>query len=155
MGGQISLFNTLFYVSLAVAALGLGFAIFFFFFFDIRSVHARLTGRAKEKTIRKMLEQNAKTGNLRPAPMFHTGPTGQTGETSGPIIKQPKTARTKPTKQTEEYETVVLQSSESGQTAPLSVEMAPDYVQGGQQMPSDIGFELSENTVLIHTDEII
>lgn len=70
---EIALYNDLFYVSLVVAIIGLGFAIFFFFYFKIPVVFALMTGSAKRETLQRMEEQNARTGKLRSA---HTGPTG-------------------------------------------------------------------------------
>ena len=51
---MISLYGNLFYVSLAIAVVGLGLAVFFFFYFDIPTVHALMTGKAKEETIRRI-----------------------------------------------------------------------------------------------------
>lgn len=79
----ISLYNTLFYVFLGIAALGLALAVFFFFYFDIPMVFSMMTGRSKEKTIQRMQEKNAKTGNMRYQYPNHTGDvkTGRTGRT--------------------------------------------------------------------------
>ena len=119
----IELYGTLFYISMAVAAVGLGLAVFFFFYFDIPTVHALMTGKAKEETIRRMAEQNAKTGNLRKQHIY-TGPTGRTGKTkstgnTGPLtqnVAQPPAQKAPAPGQTdslavpERYETSVLQT---------------------------------------------
>lgn len=62
---SISLLNTLFYVSAAIAALGLFLSVFFFFYFDIPTVRAMMTGRVRQETVRRMAELNARTGRLR------------------------------------------------------------------------------------------
>lgn len=156
----IALYKRLFYVSLGVAVLGLVLAVFFFFFFDIRTVYALMTGKAKEKTVRRMAEQNAKTGNLRNQ-HIHTGPTGKTGRTgpkTAPAVAQPQAQATpamavqpEPAAETavlqpEAGETSVLQSDEAmGQTSILE---KPD-TKGSYR------FDVTENTLVIHTDEII
>lgn len=80
MDNSISLFHTLFYVSAAVAAMGLALAVFFFFYFDIPTVRAMMTGRARQETVRRMAEQNAHTGRLR----FHNGNSGDIGKSGKP-----------------------------------------------------------------------
>lgn len=159
----IALYKRLFYVSLGVAILGLVLAVFFFFFFDIRTVYALMTGKAKEKTVRRMAEQNAKTGNLRNQ-HIHTGPTGKTGKTGVkrevvPPPKQPEGQSAGAANgQTEQAvsETTVLQP-EAAQTTVLQ-----DNDQVGQtsilEKPETKGsyrFDVTENTLVIHTDEII
>ena len=190
---MISLYGTLFYVSLAVAVVGLALAVFFFFFFDIPTVYALMTGKAKEDTIRRMAEQNAKTGNLRNQ-YIHTGPTGRTGKTKGSgntggltqnvaqhQVQQPQPAaagQTAPLAEPERYETSVLQTptqettilseaapetqvlgygnAEAGETAMLSNPgtYAPQAA-APAQMPSGFRFDVTESTLVIHTNEII
>lgn len=119
---MISLYGNLFYVSLAIAVVGLGLAVFFFFYFDIPTVHALMTGKAKEETIRRMAEQNAKTGTLKNQ-YIHTGPTGSTGKTKfagitgslteNVVQQQPQSGmagQTAPLAAPERYETSVLQT---------------------------------------------
>lgn len=159
----ISLYSTLFYVSMAVAIVGLGLAVFFFWFFDIPTVYALMTGKAKENTIRRMAEQNAKTGTLRNQ-HIHTGPTGRTGKTksSAELVQQPQPAveQTVPAAEPEIDETSVLQNSvetvvlnqsgaDAGETALLSAAPAPDPV------PAGFRFCVTESTIVIHTDEMI
>lgn len=51
---QISLYSNLFYFSLTIAILGFLMAVFFFFFFDIPTVFALMTGKARKKTVQKI-----------------------------------------------------------------------------------------------------
>lgn len=165
---QISLYTTLFYVSVGITVLGFVLAVFFFFFFDIPAVFAMMTGRAKKETIRRMEEQNAKTGNLRfQYPSGGLGKSGRTGGKTGRTEKTAKTARTAefpsppPAVPTQEprAETSVLQrptmettvlNNEAGQTMPLNMPPQPK-----PQRPSPIPFRMTENTLVIHTDEMI
>lgn len=159
----IALYSTLFYVFLGIAALGLTFSVFFFFYFDIPTTRAMMTGKAKQNTIRRMEEQNAKTGKLRfqypshtgeVSPRGHTGRTGRTGRmgrtertgrTAGPQVAQPTPVAV----EQEIPETSILgstayqQKEELEQTAML------------HPKPSGFQFEVTESIVLIHTDEII
>lgn len=175
---EMELFGTLFYVAAAVAGLGLGLAIFFFFFFDIRTVFAFLTGSAKRKTIERMEEQHARTGRLYHQ-MGHTGETGRTGQTgrfgnTGKIggsrithpTPAPQTVETAPIAQSALSETVVF-SQDAGETAVLNDDQANLTQVLTPQQNEDQGattvltaappirFELTESTVLIHTNEII
>lgn len=183
---QISLFNTLFYVFMGIAALGLALSVFFFFYFDIPSVYAMMTGKAKRDTIRKMEEENFKTGKLRNQYPKHTGDTKHSGRIghSGRIAS--KKAAVSPPQESipaaeppQAYETGVLNMdtpgtavlsstaaetavlhSGYGETVPLNhAEM--DY-HPPVQMPvapmqnePQIRFQITENTMVIHTNEFI
>lgn len=200
---MISLYGNLFYVSMAIAVVGLGLSVFFFFYFDIPTVYALMTGKAKEDTIRRMAEQNAKTGTLKNQ-YIHTGPTGKTGKNgnSGPMTQnvarsapQPVAdGQTAPLAAPEQNETTILQtatqettvlggaveetmvlggasadtmvlnaqgpetqvlgygSEDAGATAVLSASAyAPQY----GQMSNSFRFDVTESTLVIHTNEII
>ena len=154
---MISLYGTLFYVSLGVALLGLALAVFFFFYFDIRTVYALMTGKAKADTIRRMNEQNQKTGNLRNA-YIHTGPTGRTGKTTATASAVPAEApeatagQTAPLAPHDSMETTVLQQEDMAETTILQPEDTAETTVLGH---SGIRFDLTESTLVIHTDEII
>lgn len=151
----IELYSTLFYVFSGLAALGLALAVFFFFYFDIPMIRAMMTGKAKQNTIRKMEEQNAKTGNLRfqypgntgdmTGRTARTGKLGRTERTGGLSTPRPAPVPVQP----EVQETAILastpypQSEELEQTAMLRPE------------PAGFRFEVTQSVVLIHTDEII
>ena len=76
----ISLFTTLAYVFMGIAILGLALAVFFFFYFDIPTVYITMTGKAKKDTIRKMEEENFKSGKLRYQYPATTGKTKRSGK---------------------------------------------------------------------------
>lgn len=61
----ISLYHTGFIVCLCLAILFAVLSVIIFFVFDIRGVFDFMTGRAEKRTIRKMEEENARTGKLR------------------------------------------------------------------------------------------
>lgn len=151
----IKLYETLFYVSLALTILGLGLAVFFFFFFDIRTVFAMETGKARNDTIRRMMEQNAKTGNLRTTYTGNTGRTGATGRTSGKRVTHPEPKVEVLSKTASDVEqTTVLQTPAAEETMLLQREEVQETVMLKKRAP-DFRFELTENTVVIHTDEWI
>ena len=179
---QISLFNTLFYVSMSLTIVGLALAVFFFFYFDIPRVHAMMTGKAKRDTIRKMEEQNAMTGKLRmnytgytgetgdPArtgKLGRTGRTGRTGEIQESRIQNPAPAPQQHDQETVTPETAVLQTNapetevlyeNAGETAILGA--APVQEEAGETavLNHDLGgfrFQITETTLVIHTNEII
>lgn len=145
---KIELFETLFRVSAVLAVLGFGLAIFFFFFFRIRDVRAMMTGKAKAETVRQIEERNAMTGKLRVPSMSLSDDLRKTGgkkKVAYPLhtvteeMKQP----TAQVQQEVVQQTTVLQNPEyEAQTTVL-------------RPPEGFRFELTESTMVIHTDEII
>ena len=179
----IKLYSTLFYVFLGIAALGLALAVFFFFYFDIPTIRAMMTGKAKQETIRRMEEKHAMTGNLRFQYPNHTGdisPRGQTGRMgrSGRIGNSGKLGNTGRTGKTgklqvtttipmavqqSEPETAILQNTapETSILGSAAFQMQPqnneELGQTAMLHPNTSGFqfEVTQSVVLIHTDEII
>lgn len=176
----IELYSTLFYVFLGIAALGLVCAVFFFFYFDIPTTRAMMTGKAKQNTIRKMEEQNAKTGDPRFQYPGHTGDVASRGNT-GRMNRTGKTGRTVQTGRSgniqapqpapvqvpqELPETAVLGGAAypyTGEQEQTTVLGNAAYPQTGEleqtavlhRAPSNFRFEVTESTIVIHTDEII
>lgn len=167
---QIELFTALFYVCLAIAIIGLGLAVLFFFIFDIPSVYALITGKAKRQTVERMAVQNSKTGRLQQAP------TSGNIRSTGPVVQNPapatayeQTAQLDTAADTsilseQAAETSVL-SSQAGETSVLSAQAGETSVlsrnnQSGAaerkvNAASGIRFEITEDTLVIHTAEII
>lgn len=186
---QISLYSTLFYVFLGIAILGLAVAVFLFFYFDIPSVYALMTGKARRETISKMEEQHAKTGNLRFQYPGHTGEitrsgnsgkisrsgklghgdknhhTGKTGRTGrlNPVAQEPQPPQAPeaaPVYETEVLQTAAPETQVLGeqQTAETALLKHNAPVQPSAPAPAadnGIRFLVTENTLVIHTDEII
>ena len=178
---QITLFNTLFYVFAGITALGLALAVFFFFYFDIPTIFVMITGKAKRDTIRRMEEANAVTGKVRrqyPAhtgDMKHSGRLGNSGRTAPrkavikhpteeiPTTEPPQTVETGVLKMAAQ-ETEVLRAPEkadsayegAGETAPLKRSAAQNQPKVAPvQSAPQIRFQITENTMVIHTDELI
>lgn len=175
---KMELFQNLFYVSTAVMVIGFGLAIFFFFFFDIRNVRALMTGKAKREVIQRMTEQNARTGSLR-------GPvTGSTRDPSVPVVQHPSqvvTADIQPQARVAvpayQAETTVLVNNE--ETTILTNNEETTVLGGRSQAPAApapeaepgvgettilsapapaapaVRFDITESTIVIHTNEII
>lgn len=177
---DISLLNTLFYVSMGVAILGFALAVFFFFYFDIPTVYAMMTGKARKETVRRMEEQNARTGRLRTdhghsgniGKTGRFGKTGRTGKVRSAEVAHPEVpvyhAQPTPTAPQERMETSVL-SQAAPETNVLAASAAETAVLGHSApaaQPTDqtailhpaantIPFYMTETTLVIHTDEII
>ena len=168
---QISLYNTLFYVFAGIAALGLSLSVFFFIYFDIPAVYAMITGKAKRDTIRKMEEANAATGKVRRPYPTHTGDMkrsgrlGNSGKTHSGKVANVHRERIPATEPPQTAETGVLHRAASetevlheelGATAPLKrpAEQMQPQVAPAQNTPQ-IRFQITENTMVIHTDELI
>lgn len=161
----IQLYETLFYVCAALTVLGFGLAIFFFFFFRIPDVRALMTGKARADTVRRIEEQNAKTGTLRtpvPGTSGEIGRSEKIGRTGRTIIENPappQSVAAQPVQYNDETavlqsnaaetsvlasdETVVLHNSDTAETSLL------------HRAPADIRFDITEATIVIHTDEMI
>lgn len=181
----ISLYNTLFYVFLGIAALGLALTVFFFFYFDIPTVYAMITGKAREQTIQRMQEKHAKTGNLRFQYPGHTGDmkSGHTGRIghSRRLARSERLSRNSHSgelgtetgaaanaqvanilAQAAEPETAVLQT-EASETSVLgaAVVQIPKSDELGQtemlqpKAAVNFRFEVTQTNVLIHTEERI
>ena len=158
---SISLYQNLVYISYAVAVIGLGLSVFFFFYYNIPDVFRLMTGRGKQEKLKKISEENFKTGNIR----FNstTGPTkhsnnarGHTGSIAAVHIKSESQELTEPVAETSVLEkpvgeTTVLENPEQETTVLLHRQDAPAATQPAAV--KDIHFQVVEQTMLIHTDE--
>ncbi|MBQ6839664.1 MAG: hypothetical protein IJO45_03120 [Oscillospiraceae bacterium] len=169
---KMELFGNLMYISIAIAVVGFGLAVFFFFFFDIRSIRALMTGKARQQTIQRMAEQHSKTGTLR-----HI--TENTRDPSLPRIQHPAMPPTAEIKMPENKpydfeaeETGVLSGAEEtgvlgGREVNTSTEVTGRQSDAGETsiltqpapQPDPVipgfRFEVTESTMLIHTQEFI
>lgn len=168
---RISLFGTLFYVSLGLAVLGLGLAVFFFFFFDIPSVFALMTGRAKQQTIQRMAEQNARTGNLRSSITGRPGNSGKLGRSEklsggrSAVVTPPSQVMTAdmqppPMSRTEQVGAATMETAAMRQEAAGATTVLPRMEEtAGEtallQHTPGFRFDVTESTLVIHTTEII
>lgn len=181
---RIELYNQLFYVSAVIAVVGFLLAVFFFFLFDIPGIIAMMTGKARKQTIREMEAESARSGSIRfQYPKAHTegigrkGKTGRTGKTghtkrsSGiPETAPPPKSSDFPAQKPPERrpETVVLNTpapdtavlaQNAQDTVPLQVAAARAADSGKTEIltQSVVGFrfQMTENTMVIHTDEMI
>ena len=65
---QINFFHIMFVICLILALVCLGLSVFFFFKFKILNIFNIKTGRSVKKSVEKVNEMNAKTGQLRQMP---------------------------------------------------------------------------------------
>lgn len=178
---RMELFSSLRLVFMAIAIIGLALAIFFFFYFDIRSVYALMTGKAKRQTIERMAQNNNRTGRLQPV-------SGSVRDPSIPVVQNPITEQTtaqtnpKPAQQAPVHaakaetvslgatpETSVLNDTPDttilGGTPETMVLNAAAPAAGetmvlsAQPAPApaapQIRFDITESTLVIHTNEDI
>lgn len=173
----IALYEKLFYVFAGMGVISLGLSIFLFFRFDIPQTYALMTGKARRRTIQEIEERNAQTGKLRQHPKGYTEnptshtakrrrPSGHTGRTEASGKTQPTPQReakhAKPAQlpaPVERLETEVL-AAPAVETVILSkpVGITEDLGQTEILQPvQDVNFyfQITENTVSIHTDELI
>ena len=173
---KMELFQNLFYVSAALAVIGLGLAIFFFFYFDIRYIYLIISGKDKRDAVEQMNQRSARNGRLRrmnkhaakPAPQpqvpvyanVPAGPDqqmtvplnqtqpGQTAQAARVYVEETTLLVEQTPAETMRTNTAVMRQEQVGETEILSEQMS-DVV----QVPAN--FVLTENTILIHTNEII
>ncbi len=171
---QISLYSTLFYVSMALCILGFVLAIVFYFVFDIRKVYTQITGRGKEKLMERSKKEKSRelqrrdAAPLRSSELYTGGITG--GVTPPDASAAASGGQTEPTEET--AQTTVLSEDEAATTLlPQSLaedEGATTMLPQNGSAASESGvttylapqtqlgrFELFEYIVEIHTDELI
>ena len=144
----IALYDLLFWLSLGLAGIGLVFSILTFFVFDIRTIFAIKTGHAEKVSMQRTTEKNAATGKLKEDYSFEYNTmtmgrktkkmftTGKTGNTSKQVAAETTQLNQKP--------------------APVSNEATvPDVPVQEAPVHSSNGFVITENVMVIHTDEVI
>ena len=157
---QIELFGALFYVCMVIAIIGLGLAVLFFFIFDIPSVYALMTGKAKRQTVERMAEQNSKTGRLQQTPV------SENIRGAGPVVQNPVAATIdEHTAQLDVVADTTILTEQAAETAVLSAQAAETSVLSRRNSAARqerqvnaaprIHFEITEDTLVIHTAEII
>ena len=150
---MINWFDTLFKVSMGLAIVGFSLAVFFFFYFDIRKIRLLMSGKGRVKLVKKVEERHAKTEGLRPKAI--PGMSGETNYQNGNAI----TAHVSYQQQDEPL-TGVLQNAVPG-TVVLNQESAETTFLNRQETFANqsvqicVNFQLTETTMVIHTDEII
>lgn len=140
---MIAAYNTGFTVCLVITVLAVASAVFLFFKFDIRTIFAIRTGRAERQTIEKLREANARTGTLRPAPEAYTAEG----------VAAP-TAETTPLAQTGQTGAAAAETTPLAQT-PAAAPPAAAAAEVTAPLPPGIRFVITENTLIVHTDEVI
>ena len=144
----IALYDLLFWLSLGLAGIGLVFSILTFFVFDIRTIFAIKTGHAEKVSMQRTTEKNAATGKLKEDYSFEYNTmtmgrktkkmftTGKTGNTSKQVAAETTQLNQKP--------------------APVSNEVTvPDVPVQEAPVHSSNGFVITENVMVIHTNEVI
>lgn len=174
----MELYNTLFYVCMTVAILGLVAAAALFFALDIPTVFALLTGRAKRKTVER-IAKDSRAGKVHRKK--NTSQTLLQVQTSGDL-KKPMTEELPISEDITEEETSLLNESAEEETSLLSEVAETGVLTAAQSTASnmtraifeeEIGsteqlksekkkqtvqtglFEITESIIEIHTQEII
>lgn len=174
----IELYEKLFYVFAGMGALSLALSVFLFFRFEIPQTYAMLTGKARRKTIQEIERQNAQTGRLRQNPKSNTGKRTEparkrqstssqkrpadakrsTGKADAPR-KERRPRPVAPPAPAERPETEVL-TAPAMQTVMLSKPTGITEELARTEMLKPVQdtsfyFQMTENTICIHTNELI
>lgn len=173
---KMEVFQNLFYVSAALAVIGLGLAIFFFFYFDIRYIYLIISGKDKRDAVEQMNQRSVRNGRLRRMNKYAAKPAPQQQmPVYGNVPAGPDQQMTVPLNQTQPGQTGQVARSSVEETT-LLVEQGPmemmrantantrqeqvgeteilsEQMNDAVQIP--VNFVLTENTILIHTNEII
>lgn len=132
----IQIYNTGFIVCVIITIAAFLSSAFMFFKFDIRTIFAIRTGHAEKISIKKMEDENARTGMLRPNVEidYTTDGLGSGGS-----------------------QTDVLTSASA--TTPLAMNGAPGPVSAKQSvaptLPPGFKFVVTESQIITHTNEMI
>ncbi|MBE6984359.1 MAG: hypothetical protein E7434_01870 [Ruminococcaceae bacterium] len=169
---SIQLYDTLNTICLVIAILAFLLAIFFFFYFNIPTVFALKTGRAKKKTLDRIQKQNSYTDKIRRD--TETAPVQAQQPSQNVIITPPDTSSKRDTDTAaltdvadtsllkNEAETALLSndaetsllSGKNDETCLLSGDSA--YLAGAKPAKNpNWHFELIEEIMMIHTKELI
>lgn len=144
----IGLYDLLFWLSLGLAGVGLIFSIVTFFVFDIRTIFAIKTGHAEKVSMQKTTEKNAATGKLKEDYSFEYN-TMTMGRKTKKMFTTGKTGNSSAQKA---VETTQLNQK----PAPVSnQEPVPDVPVQEAPVRSRNGFVITENVMVIHTNEVI
>ena len=148
---MINLLNTLFFVSMALAFVGLCMSVFLFFYLDIRTVRLLMSGKGRVKSVRRVEERHAKTEGLRKdRNLDRSEDTGNRNDGKTEAVAHQQNEPVTGVLQMAVPETSVL-NQESAETTFLS-RNDPAIA---EHAPVNIRFDLTEMTVVIHSDEII
>ena len=162
--GSIQTFHTGFMACLTIMIVSVIAAVIMFFLFDIRTIFAIRTGRAQQRDMEKTREKNLKTDQLGGRRKFVFGSGGLTG--GGKTGRTDRHGRTGSIGKTEETFPAATESSNHPssdetvlETAPLADPGATTYLKQQEQqpipLPAGFVFNVTENTLVIHTDERI
>lgn len=168
---KMETFQNLFYVSATLAVIGLGLAIFFYFFFDIRYIYMVRTGKDKQMSVEQMTKRSARNGRLRRMNKHPEKPAQrQPVQVQAAAVMPDEYQQTVPLNRTQPVqpaqpveETSLLTDLEP--TGPMRTYTAESAPSAGEtqilaapeiaEAPLPCNFVLTENTILIHTNEII
>ena len=173
---KMELFQNLFYVSAALAVIGLSLAIFFYFYFDIRYIYLIISGKDRREAVEQMTKRSARNGRLRRMNKHSTKPAdAQQAAVHAPAPAEPDLLQTVPLNQIQHGQTGKIARTTAEETsllvdhavtAPMhqkteakhevaagETEFLSEPVSSTVQTPGN--FVLTENTILIHTNEII
>lgn len=173
--GKMELFQNLFYVSAVLAAIGLGLAIFFYFYFDIRYIYMIISGKDRRQAVEQMTKRSAHNGRLRRMNKHSVKNADANQSAAATALAAADQQETVPlnyaqqdqtgkiTKKAVEETTLLMDHAPTepmhvatvakAQMAVGETEILSDQVSVPTRMPGN--FVLTENTILIHTNEII
>ena len=149
---QIDLYHTMFYVCLTLAVIFAIFAVLVFFLFRIKSVIAYMFGFSERLTTKKMEQANAKTGNLKSGRIdmdFTTsnlskyGPNGLNGNVSDGSEETSRLTQNE------------LPNSRDDMSGVSQRAIQPTMAPIQPVIPAGFHFTITENVMVIHTNELI
>ena len=151
---QISLYHTLFYVCLALMIIFIICAVLFFFLFDIRRIIAYMFGFSEKEAAQKMEKANVggRTGGLKSGRIDMEYTTSNldkyapNGEVENLNIGSEETSKLAPS----------MPANQAKEPAQVSKEiLQPTMAPAGPVLPIGFHFTITENIMVIHTNELI
>ncbi len=150
---QINLYHTLFYICLTLTVIFALTAILFFFLFRIKSIMAYMFGFSEKESTKKIQQKNAITGSLRSGQInmdFTTNDLskyGGTGNVAANAQGSEETTELSP-KKAEIQQPQPVSSAAQTPVQPIMAPLSP-------VLPAGFHFTITENIMVIHTNELI
>lgn len=162
----ISLYSTLYYVSMGLCIFGFVLSVLFFFVFDIRKVYTQITGRGKDKLMKRSAkdhsnsdkaQKNRNSAGIKSGDLYTAGISGgvvpPSEDMTAPLLKA--SGGRLPL----EVTAVLPKAAEPKQDQrTMRRSLKPDSMNGsggGLHRTKAGRFEIYETVMEIHTDEFI
>lgn len=150
---QINMYNILSYICLTLMVIFILTSVMFFFLFRIKSILAYMFGFSEKETTKRIQQKNAITGNLRSGQInmdFTTNDLSKYGD-AGNVAANAQGSEETTELSPKKAEIQLPQPVSGAAQTPVQPIMAPL----SPVLPAGFHFTITENIMVIHTNELI